>query len=335
MDDPQTSVATPLPQPPSPGDVDAPAAPLSPTPQAAPARTTQTPLALTTTARVAPAGFGPTPTADPFGRPIPRQPKKRSRLRERASAIGAGLIALIAKFKAILLILPKLKLLTTAGTAIVSIAAYSLFFGWWFAVGFVVLLFIHEMGHAIALRREGVPFSAPMFVPFLGAVINAKSLGDNAVAEARVGLAGPILGSLGAAVCALIGLATGSNLLEALAYTAFFLNLFNLIPVVPLDGGRAMAAMAPSMWVVGFVGILALGLVTGNPILFVFAAIGGYESWRRWKLIRQRSLATAAYYRVSPRARMVVGSVYVGLILTLAIAMWATYVPHSVGFGRY
>ena len=110
------------------------------------------------------------------------------------------------------------------------------------------------MGHVIALRREGIPASAPMFIPFLGAVITAKSLGDNALAEARVGLAGPILGSLGAAAVAVAGALTGSAFLQALAYTGFFLNLFNLLPVVPLDGGRAMAAMAPWMWFLGFGG---------------------------------------------------------------------------------
>ena len=104
----------------------------------------------------------------------------------------------------------------TAGTALVSVAAYSIFFGWWFAAGFVVLLFIHEMGHVIALRREGIKASAPMFIPFMGAVITARSLGDNALAEARVGLAGPILGTLGAAAVAVVGELTGSSLLIAL-----------------------------------------------------------------------------------------------------------------------
>jgi Zn-dependent protease len=319
MDEPPTSLATPPPEPmPS-----AAAHPAAGAPSPAPDTWSRPAVAL-----------GPSPALDPFGRPTVR-PRKRSRLRERAGAIGAAAIAIVAKFKAILLILPKIKLLTTASTAIVSVVAYSLFFGWWFAVGFVVLLFVHEMGHVIALRREGIPASAPMFIPFLGAVITSRSLGDNAVAEARVGLAGPILGSIGAAVVAVIGAVTGSAFLEALAYTGFFLNLFNLIPVVPLDGGRAMAAMAPSMWLVGFVGMLGLGLLLGNPILFVFALIGGFESWRRWKQIRQRSLETAAYYRVSPRARLAVGCVYVGLMLTLALAMYATYVPHSVGFTHY
>ena len=101
--------------------------------------------------------------------------------------------------------LPNLKLLMTAGTALVSVAAYSLFLGWSFAAGFVVLLFVHEMGHVIELRREGIKASAPMFIPFMGAVIFARSLGDNALAEARVGLAGPILGTIGAAAVAVVG----------------------------------------------------------------------------------------------------------------------------------
>src|SRR2546421_8651673 len=84
-------------------------------------------------------------------------------------------------------------LFTTAGAILLRTTAYSFVFGWMFAVGFVALLLIHEMGHVIALRREGIKASAPMFIPFLGAVISAKSLGENALAEARVGLAGPIL----------------------------------------------------------------------------------------------------------------------------------------------
>ena len=106
-------------------------------------------------------------------------------------AAGLLLLKLGAKLKALLFLLPKIKLFTTSGTMLVSVAAYSLIWGWRFAVGFVLLLFVHEMGHVIQLRREGIKASAPMFIPFLGAVIWAKSLGGNALAEARVGLAGP------------------------------------------------------------------------------------------------------------------------------------------------
>src|SRR6185369_17448613 len=97
----------------------------------------------------------------------------------------AALAAIVAKFFATIkggvLLLPKLQLLTTSGTALVSVAAYALFWGWTFAVGFVVLLLVHEMGHVIALRREGIKASAPMFILFLGAVVAAKSLGRNAL----------------------------------------------------------------------------------------------------------------------------------------------------------
>src|SRR3954454_24177914 len=186
--------------------------------------------------------------------PEPQSPLKRAR-----GAIAAALaliVSLAGKLKAVLLLLPKLKLLTTSGSMLVSIGAYALIWGWQFAVGFVLLLFVHEMGHVIQLRREGVEASAPIFIPFMGAVVWAKQLGGNALAEARVGLAGPILGTVGALACVPLYYATGNDLFRALAFTGFFLNLFNLAPVLPLDGGRAMAAMAPWMWIVGF-GVMA------------------------------------------------------------------------------
>ena len=155
---------------------------------------------------------------------------------------------LVTKGKAIILLLPKLKIFTTSASMLVSIAAYALIWGWSFAVGFVLLLLLHEVGHVIQLRREGVEASAPMFIPFLGAVIAAKSMGDDAAAEARVGLAGPILGSLATLVPLGIWLATGEEFWQALAYVGFFLNLLNLLPVLPLDGGRAMAALSPWVW---------------------------------------------------------------------------------------
>jgi Zn-dependent protease len=274
------------------------------------------------------------PGESPFGEPPPLAGKARN-LRKRIGSALAALVAVIAKFfsaiKGGLLLLPKLKLLTTSGTALVSVAAYSLFWGWPFAAGFVVLLFVHEMGHVLQLRREGIKASAPMFIPFLGALITAKSLGENALAEARVGLAGPILGSLGAAAVAVAGALTGSSLLLALAYVGFLLNLFNLLPVVPLDGGRAMAAMAPWMWFVGFGGLVAMVFIFPNPILLIIVLFGGLETWRRWKQRKTRSLEQAAYYRVSPRSRLLVAAVYIGLIAALAFGMHETHILTSAG----
>src|SRR5580704_2788734 len=271
----------------------------------------------------------------PFGEPPRRATPVRS-LRKRIGSMLAAIGALIAKFglaiKALIVALPNLKLLVTAGTALVSVAAYSIFFGWWFAVGFVVLLFVHEMGHVVALRREGIKASAPMFIPFMGAVITARSLGDNALAEARVGLAGPILGTLGAAAVALVGELTGSSLLIALAYFGFFINLFNLLPVVPLDGGRAAAAMTPWMWFGGFGVLVALAFLNpGNPILLIIVLFAGFQTYHRWQQRKTQSLAQAAYYRVAPRHRLIVAAVYVGLIVALVFGMSETHILTSGG----
>jgi Zn-dependent protease len=269
----------------------------------------------------------PSPTGpfEPERRPLWR------RIGAAAVAIGALIANFAAKLKLLLVALPKLKLLTTSGSMLVSIAAYSLFFGWTFAVGFVVLLLVHEMGHVIQLRREGIKASAPMFIPFLGAVVAAKSLGKDATAEARVGLAGPVLGSLGAAALIPVYLITGDELWRALAFTGFFLNLINLLPVVPLDGGRAMAAMAPWMWFVGFAALVALTIAFPNPILLIVLLFGGMETWRRWRLRRAGGQEQEAYYRVTPRARAAVAAVYVGLIVALAVGMDLSHVTRTLG----
>jgi Zn-dependent protease len=187
------------------------------------------------------------------------------------------------------------------------------------------------MGHVIQLRREGIKASTPMFIPFLGAAIFSRSLGDNALAEARVGLAGPILGTLGAVAVAVTGALTGSDLLLALAYIAFFLNLINLIPVVPFDGGRAMAAVAPSMWFLGIGGLVAMAVLLGNPFLLIFILLALREMPRRWRQLRSRSIEQAAYYRVPRRSRIAVGLVYIGLIAVLAVGMAQTHILVSAG----
>jgi Zn-dependent protease len=260
----------------------------------------------------------------------PFEQRRPSWLRRTFGPAIAAIIAFLAKFKSILLLLPKLKLLTTAGTMLVSVAAYATIWGWQFAFGFVVLLLVHEMGHVIQLRREGIRASAPMFIPFLGAVITSKSLGDNALAEARVGLAGPILGSIGSAACILIWHATGNDLYRALAFTGFLLNLFNLLPVVPLDGGRAMAAMSPWMWFLGFAGLVALAIAFPNPIILLIVLVGGLETYRRIKQRRQGGTEQQVYYRVAPRDRALVALVYLSLIALLVVGMHATHLHRTL-----
>jgi len=234
--------------------------------------------------------------------------------------VAAGLALL--KFGGLLL---KLKVVTTGVSMLVSVAAYAWIWGLPFAIGFVLLIFVHELGHVIELRRQGVRASAPLFIPFLGAVIGMKELPADAWKEARVALAGPILGSLGAAAVWALGAALDSELLVAIAFVGFFLNLFNLIPIVPLDGGRAVAALHPVLWLVGLVMMVGLVVVRPNPILLFIVVLGGLDLWRRW---RERGDA-AEYYRLPVSQRAAVGVVYLGLVAVLALAMSATYVERS------
>lgn len=234
--------------------------------------------------------------------------------------VAAGLALL--KFGGLLL---KLKVVTTGVSMIVSVGAYAWIWGLPFAIGLVLLIFVHELGHVLELRRQGVPASAPLFIPFLGAVIGMKALPDDAWKEARVALAGPILGSLGAAAIWAVGAAQGSDLLVAIAFVGFFLNLFNLIPMVPLDGGRAVGALHPALWLVGLVLMVGLVIVRPNPILLLIVVLGGLELWRRWG---ERG-ETAQYYRLPVRQRAAVGATYLGLVVVLALAMSATYVERG------
>ena len=242
-----------------------------------------------------------------------------------APFIAVGL--LLSKLKFLLLLLPKVKVLTTSASMLVSIAAYALIFGWPFAVGFVLLLLVHEMGHVIQLRREGIEASAPMFIPFLGAVVAAKSMGDDAGAEARVGLAGPVLGSIATLVPLAIYLATGDDFWRALAYVGFFINLFNLLPVLPLDGGRAMAALSPRIWIAGLIALAGLTIAFPNPIMLLILLFGGLETWRRFK--DRATPAAVAFHTVAPRTRLLVAVVYLGLAALLALGVAETHLERT------
>jgi Zn-dependent protease len=243
--------------------------------------------------------------------------------------LAIAIIAFASKAKAILLLLPKIKVLSTSATMLVSIAAYSLIWGWAFAAGFVVLLLVHEMGHVIQLRREGIEASAPMFIPFMGAFVAAKSLGDDAGAEARVGLAGPVLGSLACLIPVAIWQATGNEFWQALAFVGFFLNLFNLLPVLPLDGGRAMAALSPWVWAVGYAGLVALTIAFPNPIMILILILGGMETYKRFKA--RNTPEAKAFHNVPRSTRVWVAVVYLGLAALLTLGMSETFLERDFG----
>jgi Zn-dependent protease len=275
----------------------------------------------------------PNAAPEPAGPAVPGPaPDRRSGLRRLFGPL-IFLGALLLKFgKVALLFLGKAKFLATSASMLVSVGAYALIWGWRFAVGFVALLFVHELGHYIQLRREGVRPSGMLFIPFLGAVVGARSLGGSALAEARVGLAGPILGSLACAALVPVAIATDDDFWRALAFTGFFLNLFNLVPLVPFDGGRAMAAMAPWMWFVGFAGMVLFFILAPNPILILFILLGGMETYRRWNARKSGEEGNEAYYSVTPAQRLAVGLVYLALVAGLALGMDLTFVDRSDRF---
>jgi Zn-dependent protease len=242
-----------------------------------------------------------------------------------APFVALGL--LVWKLKFVFAAIFKLKIFTTAGTMAVSIGAYALLWGWKFGVALVLLIFVHELGHVLELRRQGVPASAPLFIPFLGAVVGMKQLPDDVWREARVALAGPILGSLGAAAVWAAGEALDSEFLVAMAFVGFLLNLFNLLPVVPLDGGRAVAALHPAFWLVGLVGLAVLMVLRPNPILLVIVVVGGLELWNRWH--GRHEAAASGYYRIKPWQRVTVGVTYLGLAALLGLGMVETHVEKT------
>jgi Zn-dependent protease len=208
----------------------------------------------------------------------------------------------------------------------ISFGAYVWFGGLWFGVGLIGLIFVHEMGHWLEAKRQGLPVSAPLFIPFLGASIFLKEHPASAWKEFQLAIAGPLLGSLGALGVYAVAVAEDSNKLRAIAFLGFFINLFNLLPVVPLDGGRIVAAIHPALWVLGLVGLLALVLFRPNGILVLILVFAAMELWQRWKT--RQFAGNGSYYSVLPWQRLTAAFSYFGLAALLVVGIHATHVPH-------
>ena len=210
------------------------------------------------------------------------------------------------------------KVLLTGGTMLLSVFAYGLVFGWPYAVGFVLLIFVHEMGHYVAARQRGLDVGAPTFIPFVGAWIQLKDLPHDVETEAYVGLAGPLVGSVGALACYFAGRQFDSHLLLALSYAGFFLNLFNLIPLSPFDGGRITAVISPRIWLLGVPILLAVFAARPSPVLLMMAVIAIPQVMKAWHY-DPAAPENLAYYAVSNEQRLTYGAAYVGLAAFLAV----------------
>ena len=236
------------------------------------------------------------------------------------AVVGVMIVKFFAKLK--FFILPAIKflplLLKSGGTMLLMIWVYTMMWGWKFAVGFVLLLLIHECGHLIVAKKFGLKVGAPVFIPFMGAFIALKQAPPNAWIEACVGIGGPMLGSLGALACNSLGEIFDTPVFIALAWFGYFLNLFNLVPVGMLDGGRIVTALSRWLWLPGFAALLWFGWKFPNFVvwLMVFASLP-----RIYSLFRRRTEEERRYFEVTPAQRWTMSFLYFGLIITLLLGM--------------
>jgi len=271
----------------------------------------------------------PPPAWEPhYSEPPGTEPTLWQRIKKLFAPIAAVFVV-IAKFAAKLkfLVVPLVKflpiLLKTGGTMLLSIWAYALVWGWKFALGFVLLIFVHECGHLLVARWFGLKVGAPMFIPFMGALIALKEAPKDAWMEAWVGIGGPLLGTVGAVACEGLFELTGNPLFRALAYFGFFLNLFNLAPIGFLDGGRIVTALSPWLWLVGAAVMLVLMVLHPN---FLIGLILIMSLPRLWSLFRKKSDEERRYFEVTPGRRLAMAGMYFGLIAFLLAGMLLTHI---------
>src|SRR3954471_15734957 len=229
------------------------------------------------------------------------------------AVVGVVIAKFLAKFKFVLPILLK-----SGGTMLLMIVVYMQLWGWQFALGFVLLLLVHECGHLVVARKFGLKVGAPVFIPFMGAFIALKEAPRDAWVESCVGIGGPMLGTVGGLACNILGETFQSPVFIALAWFGYFLNLFNLTPVGMLDGGRIVAALSRWLWLPGFAILLYFGWTHPNFIvwLLVLASLP-----RVFSLFRRRTEEEERYYEVTPARRWLMSFLYFGLIALLISGM--------------
>lgn len=242
--------------------------------------------------------------------------------------LGGLLAAVFAFFKYGLVALKFGKFGGTAISMVIAIWVYTLFFGWEFAVGVVLLIFIHEMGHYLTSRFEGVPVKAPLFIPMLGAFTAHAGLENDRRKEAIIAAAGPVFGFLAALLLYLFALSQPVvshfvSLCFALSYFGFLITLFNLIPMVPLDGGRIAGAISKWANVAGlaaFAGLMlfmAVNDVPTNPFLLIILLFGAFTTWGRFQRARRGEDPPP----LPGDAKLWLAVFYVGLIALSALLM--------------
>ena len=214
------------------------------------------------------------------------------------------------------------KFLLTGGSMLLSMAAYATTFGWPMGVGFVLSIFVHECGHAYAARRLGWPFSFMVFIPFMGAMVAHKHGGKNVAQDAYVGIMGPIWGTASGLLALGLYYLTGNGLFHAMAQIILFMNLFNLAPMAPLDGGWIVPLFSPKLLAAGVV--LLFVIAPHNPLIWVLALMSLPRVIGGWKAKPD----TQPYYQATPNDRWRFGLMYAGLAAFLAFSSYLLLRDH-------
>lgn len=214
------------------------------------------------------------------------------------------------------------KLLFSAASMLISIVTYAFIYGWFYAIGFVGLLFLHEFGHYRAAQLRGLNVGLPTFIPFLGAWIQLKEQPIDAETEAFVGISGPMLGTFGAFLIYLFSFTQDSKLFVALSYSGFMLNLFNLIPLSPLDGGRIVSVISPEIWFFGIPILLIFFYFNPSPMLLIVAILAAPRLWEAYK---NKDFYDSNYFQADKETRLMYGFHYISLIIFLAMLSYETH----------
>jgi Zn-dependent protease len=248
-----------------------------------------------------------------------RPPPPRNKLTTGLATLGAGGLMLWGKGKYILGAL-KLTKFASLGSMFLTVGAYTAFYGFPYAVGVTSLILIHESGHALTMKKLGIPFSPMVFIPFMGAAVAMRKRPKDAYEEALVAFGGPVLGSVGALGFAGAAHAMDSHLMFALADFGFMINLFNMIPLGMMDGGRICGAISPYAGLIGLGigGTMAYNGMIDNPIFYLILLGGGYETFMR---LYDPMHSPPNYYRITNGKRALITAGYFGLVGSLFGAM--------------
>lgn len=207
------------------------------------------------------------------------------------------------------------------GSFVVTIAAYTTQAPLAVVIGFVVITLIHEIGHAVAIRAKGLRAGFMVFIPFVGGAVTLKDQPRTAYDDAIIGLAGPFAGTLASLVCLQIYKWTSDPLWLLIAFLGFALNLFNLLPIGMLDGGRISAAVTKWMWVFGGAAVVYKVFDQPNPLIIIIAVLAGFQVYA--SIVREKT--DARFYEVTPAQRAAIAVLYFALVIFLGHQTWMSY----------